>query len=297
MSVIYYKHINDFLDTIGVPQLIHDDFYIVKFEDHEFNINQPRSAYKHDYFEISITIGYNALVSIEDQTRNTLDYNLSFASPGQIIKWEMNQVEFTDTVSYMILFKPRFLPFANGILSLFKTFPYFNNFVLSSFKLDHGQKELFKRCFYDLHKEHQLHKACNIDILKSYLTILLFKAKRELKFSSEVSYLKTRRQEITYNFENLIKATKQKHKPIRYYADQLNISPIYLSECVKKETTKTAKQIINEYIILEAKSLLKQSGDSISEVANQLGFEDDSNFVKYFKKQTGLTPKQFKIYS
>lgn len=296
MSVKYFEDINTFLETIGIPLMTHQDFYIVKFEDHNYNINSPKVAYKHDYFEISFTIGYNALVSIEDKTRNTLDYNLSFTSPGQTVRWEMNEDVPKDSLSFMILFKPEFLPFINHVFNLFETFPFFNNFTRSSYQLNQEQITMFTRCFYDLYQENALDNQTSIPILQSYLTALLFKAKRELKFSEKISYLKSRREEITYNFEHLIKQTKKKHQPIKYFADLLHISPIYLSECIKKTTDKTAKQMIDEYIVLEAKSLLKQSSSSIYEVAFTLGFEDDSNFVKYFKKQTGLTPKQFKIY-
>ena len=62
----------------------------------------------------------------------------------------------------------------------------------------------------------------------------------------------------------------------------------------KKQQVKTAKQIIDEYLVLEAKSLLKQSTNSVAEIGYALGFEDNSNFVKYFKKQTNFTPKQYK---
>lgn len=297
MSIKYYEHINEFLDTIGIPQISHEHFYIVKFEDHNYNINSPKTAYKHNYFEVSFSIGYNALVSIDDKTDNALDYNLSFTSPGQTVKWQMDENSHTDSISYMVLFKPEFLPFLNDAFSLFETFPYFNNFTRSSYQLNKNQKTLFKKCFLDLYTENTLGELCSVNVLKAYLTALLFKAKRELQYSLGISYLKTRREEITYNFENLVKQTKQKHKPIRFFADLLHISPIYLSECVKKATNKTAKQIIDEYVILEAKSLLIQSTLSVFEVSHTLGFEDDSNFVKYFKKQTGLTPKQFKIYN
>ena len=296
MSVKYYNHINDFLDTIGIPHIKHQNFYIVKFEDYDFKINSPRTAYKHDFFEISFTVGYDALLSIEDKTVNTLDYNLVFASPGQVIKWKMEGEQPKDSVSYMILFKPEFLPFAHSIFNLFETFPYFNSFTLSGYKLNLSQKQLFANCFKEMYAEYKIGSGTQLEILKSYLTILLFKAKRELEYSEEKSFLKTRRQEITYMFELLVKQSKVKHKPIKYYADQLNVSSIYLSECIKKVTNKTAKQVINEYLILEAKSLLKQSDYPVFEIGRQLGFVDDSNFVKYFKKQTGLTPKQYRIY-
>ncbi|WP_459212386.1 helix-turn-helix domain-containing protein [Aquimarina rhabdastrellae] len=293
MMLKHYDNINDFLSAMGLPLIKNKNFYIAKFEDHNYNINNPECATSHEYFDISFTIGYDADVYIGERKANALEYNLSFVSPGQITKWQLNEIQ-NKPLSYIILFKPEFLPFANDVFSIYETFPYFNNNTLSSFKLTAAQKKMFITYLGDIYREYQLNSESSFEIIKSYLNILLFNAKRELEYSDGVSYLKSRSQEITYNFENLIKKTKHKHQPIKYYAEKLNISPIYLAECVKKVTSKTAKQIINEYLVLEAKSLLKQSNESIAEIAYALGFEDNSNFVKYFKKQTGVTPKQYK---
>ncbi len=293
MIVKYYKNINDFLKEIGLPLLKNKEIYIAKFEDHNFNTVEESTTYTHDYFEISLSVGYDAQVSINNKTTNALDFNLSFVSPGQIVTWRLNEIK-EESTSYIILFKPEFLPFASSVFNIYENFSYFNNNTLSSFQLSKTQKQLFLNYLEIINKEYKINTEDSLEIVKAYLSIFLFNAKRELEFSEGISYLKTRSQEITYNFENLIKRTRHKHKPIKYYAEKLNISTIYLSECIKKITGKTAKQIIDEYLILEAKSLLKQSTETIAEIGYLLGFEDNSNFVKYFKKQTGLTPRQYK---
>ena len=289
-----YDDINDFLRKEKIPLIKWESFYIVKFEDEPLNMEEENhTAYKHNYFEISFTEGYNASVSIGDEQKNTLDYNLSFVSPGQVVTWELNE-KFEESESFLILFKPEFLPFARGIFNIYEGFPYFNSYTLSSYQLNSEQKTIFRDCFRKIYEEYKADGNDAKEMIRAYLSILLFTAKRELEYSSGKSYMRTRSQEITYHFENLIKKTQHKHQPLKYYAEQLSISAIYLAECVKKVTGKTAKQIIDEYLILEAKSHLKQSTESISEVAYAMGFEDSSNFVKYFKKQTGKTPKQYK---
>ncbi len=297
MSALHIKHINDFLDTSGITERIKDDFCIIRFDSSDIDLYKSMLNYTHDFFEISLTIGYKGLMTKEETVVDEVEYNVSFVTPGQSVNREWDNIKYTDTVRYTILFRSEFIPFVEDTFNLFQMFPYFNNTILSSYKLNANLKSVFKQSFDELYSEFQLGENANVDILKSFLTILLFKAKRTLTVNSEVSYLRTRRQEITYDFETLIKQTKKKHKPLSYYADKMNISVIYLSECIKKVTAKTAKQIIDEYLILEAKSLLKKSHHTIFEIASRLGFEDDSNFVKYFKKQTGLTPKQFKIYA
>ena len=69
---------------------------------------------------------------------------------------------------------------------------------------------------------------------------------------------------------------------------------IPLNHICKEVIQKTAKQCIDDFIILEAKRNLINSGIKSTELTYQLGFTESTNFVKYFKKHTGLTPNQFK---
>ncbi|MGR3811802.1 helix-turn-helix domain-containing protein [Jiulongibacter sp. NS-SX5] len=77
------------------------------------------------------------------------------------------------------------------------------------------------------------------------------------------------------------------------YADLLNVTPNHLNKCVKQITHKTAQELLNELIIMEAKSLLKYSDLQIAEVAVRLCNQNPSNFSRFFKSQTGLSPKAY----
>ncbi len=77
-------------------------------------------------------------------------------------------------------------------------------------------------------------------------------------------------------------------------ASQLNLSSRYLSDLLKQETGKTALELIHIYLINEAKDRLKSDDQSISEIAYALGFENLPYFSKLFKKETGISPNQFK---
>ena len=79
-----------------------------------------------------------------------------------------------------------------------------------------------------------------------------------------------------------------------FYAKQLNITPKYLSSVVKEVSGKTAARWIDESVILEAKALLKYSGMSIQEIAYYLNFPNQSFFGSYFKRNTGMSPSQYK---
>jgi AraC-like DNA-binding protein len=84
---------------------------------------------------------------------------------------------------------------------------------------------------------------------------------------------------------------------VNYLASELNISPKYLSDLLKQETGKTALELIHLYVISEAKNLLVEGEQSISEIAYRLGFENPPYFSRLFKKETGMSPKEFKSRS
>lgn len=81
---------------------------------------------------------------------------------------------------------------------------------------------------------------------------------------------------------------------VEYFADLLKMSPRYLTDMLKKETGKTAKDIIHIFLISEAKNMLAGTGDTISQIAYTLGFENPTYFSRLFKKETGLSPNEFK---
>lgn len=86
---------------------------------------------------------------------------------------------------------------------------------------------------------------------------------------------------------------KQKRKVI-FYAEQLHISTGYLSTIVRKVSGRTATEWIDDYVILEAKALLKSGKTTIQQVSLELGFPSQSFFGKYFKRHTGVSPKEYR---
>ena len=78
-----------------------------------------------------------------------------------------------------------------------------------------------------------------------------------------------------------------------FYADKLYISPKYLSLIIKESTGRSAAEWIDEYVILEAKNLLRFSGKNIQQIAYELNFTNQSSFGKYFKHLTGMSPSEF----
>ena len=103
------------------------------------------------------------------------------------------------------------------------------------------------------------------------------------------------RQKIIFEqFMTLLNDHHQTERSVGFYADKLCVTPKYLSKLIKESSGKTAAEWIDEYVILEAKTLLKYSDMTIQEIAYNLNFSTQSFFCKYFKHQTGITPGEYK---
>ena len=99
---------------------------------------------------------------------------------------------------------------------------------------------------------------------------------------------------ITEKFISLVQQHFKKERFLDFYAAKLEVSTKHLSRTVKDITGFTAVDWIDRFIILEAKVLLKSTTMSIQQISNELNFPSQSFFVKYFKKHTGRSPKDFR---
>lgn len=95
-------------------------------------------------------------------------------------------------------------------------------------------------------------------------------------------------------FIQLLSEHYKSQRSVMFYASLMCISPKYLSALIKNISGKTVSKWIDEYVVLEAKNLLKYSNMSIQEVAYSLNFANQSFFGKYFKKHTGLSPNAYR---
>lgn len=104
----------------------------------------------------------------------------------------------------------------------------------------------------------------------------------------------TRNQEIMKKLIKTVITNYQSERNIAFYSKKLNLSPQYLSTTIKKMTGKTLTDIISSFIINDAKAKLMSTDKPIQDIAWSLGFYDMSFFGKYFKRHTGMSPKQYR---
>jgi AraC-like DNA-binding protein len=104
----------------------------------------------------------------------------------------------------------------------------------------------------------------------------------------------TRADVIFANFIRLLEQHFRQERRVSWYAEQLCITPKYLSEIVKQVSKRTPNEWIDNYVILEIRVLLKNSTKSIKEIAEELQFPNQSFLGKYFKEHIGVSPSQYR---
>ena len=104
----------------------------------------------------------------------------------------------------------------------------------------------------------------------------------------------TRQGDILLGFLKQLAAHFKEERSVQFYADTLFITPKHLTKTVKELTTKTCGEFIDEMVVAEAKILLGDLSYSVAQVADHLHFSDQFFFSKFFKRRTGMSPKEYK---
>lgn len=144
------------------------------------------------------------------------------------------------------------------------------------------------------HSPQSAKKETTIQELSIALINKLYDTMLAHKPINEPGSKKARKEIIFSKFISLLTQHHINERSVTFYAERLCISPKYLSSMIKKQTGKSAAQWIDDYVILEAKNLLKYSEMSIQEIAYQLNFSTQSFFGKYFKHLTGMSPTEYR---
>jgi AraC-like DNA-binding protein len=115
-----------------------------------------------------------------------------------------------------------------------------------------------------------------------------------IKYTKVISPNLSRKETLVMNFVKILQQQFRTMRNVQQYARQLFVSPKYLTETVKEITGKNAGEIIDDFVVLEAKILLDDTSLSVANIADILHFSDQAFFSKFFKRHTGLSPKKYR---
>lgn len=104
----------------------------------------------------------------------------------------------------------------------------------------------------------------------------------------------TRAEKLTSQFHSLLHKHYKEERNISFYADKMCLTPKYLTSTIKKITGKSIMTWIHEAVIMAAKVQLKSTDKTVLQISEELNFNDASLFCRFFRKYTGISPKQYR---
>lgn len=175
-------------------------------------------------------------------------------------------------------------------------FPFFQVDKAPYVNLSEREMHMMQHLFWKLNSEKCQKTTFNDDLLtRMFLNVILLEAERIYNRQIvQESFSLSRKDQIVSQFQLIVNQHFVKKRQVSDYAEMLHMHPNYLNDLVKEVTGVAASHFIHKQLIQEAKSRLLQTSDTVSMIASELNFTDDSYFNRFFKKQTGLTPLQFR---
>ncbi|MCH5345927.1 MAG: AraC family transcriptional regulator [Muribaculaceae bacterium] len=130
-------------------------------------------------------------------------------------------------------------------------------------------------------------------LVAAFCYLIMQKIARRQSVTTESERPRSRRLLYAHEFRLLVNKYHRRERSVAFYASKMFISPKYLSLVIKETTGRSAAEWIDDYVILEAKNMLRFSGMNIQQIAYELNFPNQSAFGKYFKHLTGLSPTAY----
>lgn len=171
-------------------------------------------------------------------------------------------------------------------------FTFFNDYPVIQIPAE--KQNLFgywKKIMLSIATEHSEHWQLQ---LKNHLQNLFLEISNSAKNILVKQEKRNRQEQLCWRFWSLITKHCKQHKEVKFYAEQLSITPFYLSKISQSFFNDPPKALIDRQVTLEIKALLEVGQLSIKEIANELNFDDTSYLCRYFKRHTGVTLTEFK---
>lgn len=132
------------------------------------------------------------------------------------------------------------------------------------------------------------------DALRYLLYSLIAHINRMYKQEEQLMQPSTRKDQIVFQFYNLLHQYYLMEKSVGFYANQLKLTPKYLTTLIRQRTGKSISKVIIELVLVKAKTYLTATDWPVYQIAEQLHFADATTFCRYFKTHVGVTPLQYR---
>lgn len=275
---------------LHTTKLPNDLFNIDRLEDYIPKNPGVTELHSHNFYHLAYIRKGKGTHTLDFETYTAGDHTVYFMYPGQVHSWHFH----TGTSGFVINFSPEFLDtnFIRsellGHLPLFRKFSTQQVYGVPQQFVPDVQKKM--EALYNLQQSSGIYT--NLDIAGRLGQLLVkFSANLEIGESTRVNDAYYRHY---IHFLELVEQHFMDKKLPREYAAAMHITPHHLNQVVQHFVNISAGELIRNRILLEAKRSLVKDARTVSEIAYNLNFSDNSYFVKFFKKYTGTTPEAFR---
>lgn len=282
MEIIPIRHIND---TLKEPAFS-GSFDIVDIHEYLSGKEMVQELHRHSFYYILVLEKGAGEHQIDFITYPIQDNCLFLMRPGQVHEIVIAR----ESTGYLLKFsKDFYTPVEVSAKQVLRKVSNKNFWML--------EKEEMKGILLTLSKlfeENKEKKERYKQAIQSYLDVFfigLLRAQPDKNIVHESNHYMQERLE---EFQELVRLSATQHKTVSYYAEQLNLSPYQLNAITKSTLDKTCTEVITDHLLLEAKRYLLAGSSQVTQIAWNLGYEDVSYFVRFFKKHTGYSPEAFR---
>ena len=283
MKKIPIRQINPSQPELPSPER----FKIRRVEDILGGSNLVHDLHRHDFFFILTVKSGKGKHEIDFTTYPVQDHAVFFLRPGQVHQLELD----AGCTGFLLEFNTEFYH-PPGKLSNQRLRQASNkNYCLPEENRFNKLQALLAAMFHEYNAREDGYK----DAIKANLDIFFIEfARQSSNFRSEPVSTSPYTQERFEDFLELLDKHIATHKQVSQYTEMMNLSAYQLNEITKSSIGKTASELINEHIVLEAKKYLLATSNQVKDIADHLGYEDTSYFIRFFKKHTGHSPEAFR---
>lgn len=295
MEKIYHT-LQEFFSSIGLPLQQDTELTVHRLEGLHGEPPIKSPVFRTNYYAFLLILEGRGRYTIDNQHFELGPYTFYFTNPGHLKSFEIPERQ----LGYKVTFSEKFIRqyFSDDFYGVF---PFLQHESTPMMQLDAGIAAELAELYEQMLREYERNSPYKQPILCSHLSVLLYKTKALLLTHKTRIAMPQRSAEITLQFKNLlnhhvgqlIRGQAGKMYSVKEMAAQLHLHPNYFSQIVKKETGKSASDWIQERLTAEAQAMLA-AGKTISDVSFALGFTDAAHFAKFFKKQTGRSPGDFR---
>lgn len=237
----------------------------------------------------------SAILKVYLQEFSLTKDNLIVILPGQVAALKSKSEDFL--INYFMLSETLINETLSGISRLSPLF-FIHMRKKSLYQLSEDEVYRYTE-YYNLiynrliSNNHSFQEEYIINTLRLFYLDLYNNYKNNLLSTNTAS--ERRKEQLAYNYFLLILEHYKEQKEVAFYAEKLFITPKYLSAIIKEVSGRAAKDWITEYILLEVKSLLKNSSMNIQEITLRTNFSNQASLGRFFRKHTGMSPTEYRL--